>query len=819
MYPQTELTESPLAPDRRKDSTEFGLKVLRQCYNRWKNGYGGETYSDRMLRYEKNRLYAMGKQPEEQYRDLIKIEGTPVVLNLDYTPLAIAKPLLEAKMDRYLERVEKIKCKASGQIASDKRKKEKDEARFKMNYRPAIQDLQKNSGLHLEDFSDHDPKSERELDVRYKTKPLREELIMQLSENIVFEQNEWADVIKKRMIWDTFNCGFCITLTELNSNGWIKTPAVKPEGFITSYSELDNFEDWQWQGQRRSMAITEVRLRMEGKTKPDGSPVITEEELWQMAVKFSSSYGNSSDWYCDWDSDFNTALARPYDAVNVEIVDLYYKTLYNLKKVVIKNKYGKENIIDPSEVDAKTPKVGMEEMYSKPYYVAYHGVWIIDTNYVLEWGLAKNMLKPNNNLIEIRSPYTIYMHNNTHCRNTPLVETMIPLIDLIQNIHIQTQRIIAMTAPDGFTIDTLGLSNIDMGQGAGVLSPMQLFGLYLQTGNQYFMSKDVEGDMGQQAPPITPNNHPFSDKLTQLDNQFWMAYKKLQIITGDNNLASGNITNQATANSTLNDAREIAEEPSNYVYKTVLNVHKGTAKNVELLLLDKFFLKDDTFDGYMLAIGEDDVKYMRGMSGDIADLMFNTKIEVALDKADQEKWDRRIEIALEQKEITLADVAELEMIDDATLRSFMLAQKAKDKQANDAAIAKENTQNNLEQARAAAETKGKHDMELEQQSHTNKLDQMQKQQEGESLKQAYTWSGVLKEKVADAILSKPDAKLSDVPEFIWSGLGVIEESQKQVVLQALQDMAKKNQPPQPQGAPEQQGQPPQGVPPQQSQAA
>lgn len=815
MYPQTELTESPLSTDTRKNSWSFGLKVLRQCYNRWKNGYGGETYSDRMLRYEKNRLYASGKQPEEQYQDLIKIEGTPVVLNLDYSPLAIATPLLNAKADRYLERIEKIKCKASGQLASDKRKKEKDEAKFKMNYRPAIQQLQQSSGMHLEEFSDHDPKSQRELDVRFKTKPLREELIMQLSENIVFEQNEWADVIKERLIWDTFNCGFCVSLTELNGNGWIKTPAVKPEGFITSYSELDNFDDWQWQGQRRSMSIAEVRLRVDGKKRPDGTPVITEEELWQMSTKFMSSYGNSSDWYCDWDADFNTSLARPYDAVNVELVDLYYKTLYNLTYRKEKVGYGREKLYDDNLDNLPNER----KETSKPYYVAYHGVWIIDTDYVLEWELAKNMLKPNNNLVEVRSPYAIHMHNNNHCRNTPLVETMIPLIDLIQNIHVQTQKIIAMTAPDGFTIDTLRLSNIDFGMGQGVLSPAQLFGIYLQTGNQYYESRDIEGDMGEQKPPITPNNHQFSDKLTQLDNQFWMAYKKLQIITGDNNLASGNITNQATANSTLNDAREIAEEPSNYVYKTVLNVYKATAKNVELLLLDKFFLKDDSFEGYTMAIGEDDIEYMRSMGDDIAKLIFDTKIEVALDKADQDKWDRRVEIALEQKEITLADVAELDMIDDPQYRSFMLAQKARDKQAADQATAEKNAENNTKQAQAAAQTKADGDMQLEQLSHTNKLAQIQKDQEGKVLDKTMTWSGVLKEKVADAILSKPDAKISDIPSFIWEGLGITEEAQKAFVLNSLNDLAKSNQPPQ-QPQDQQQEQAPQpGQPPQQQVAA
>lgn len=789
MYPQTEITSNPLAPDKTKDSYQFGLKVMRQAYARWLNGYGGETWSDRMLRYEKSRLYASGMQPEDQYKDLIKIEGTPVVLNIDYSALAIAPPLLNAKMDRYLERIEKIKCLASGQMAANKKKKEKDEARFKMNYKPALQSLQQESGLQLEQFSDHDPKSERELDLQHSVKPLKEEIIMQMAENMVFEQNEWDDIIKKRLIWDTMCAGWCCTLTELNGNGWIKTPAVRPEDFITSYSELDNFEDWQWQGQRRSMSISEVRLRCEGRTNPDGSPIVTEHQLWQMSVKFMGSYGNSTDWQCDWSDSFNSALSRPYDAVNVLIVDLYYKTLYNLVYRKEKVGFDREKLYDDKLVDLPPQR----KEVSKPYYVAYHGVWIVDTTYVLEWGLAKNMLKPNNNLVEIRSPYTIHMHNNNRCNNKSLVETMIPLIDMIQNIHCKSQAIIAMTMPDGFTIDVLGLANIDMGQGLGVLSPLQLLGIALQTGNQYFMGRDIEGDDRPQEPPIKPNNHPASAKLAELDQQFWNTYRKLQIITGDNNLASGNITNQATANATLNDAREIAAEPSNYIYKTVLNVKKGTAKNVELLLLDKFFLKDDSFDGYNMVFNEDDLAYMRELGPDMAQLMFDTKLEVVLDKVEQEKWDRRVEIALEQGQIGLEAVAELELIEDPQQRSFMLAQYAKTKKAEDQQIAMQNQQANLEQAKAAAETKSAGDMQLAQTEHQNKLDQMQQQQANEVVKASHVWSGVLKEKVADAILSQPGATLADVPEFLWAGLGIVEESQKQAILQSMQQQAQRQQ--------------------------
>lgn len=371
-----------------------------------------------------------------------------------------------------------------------------------------------------------------------------------------------------------------------------------------------------------------------------------------------------------------------------------------------------------------------------------------------------------------------------------------------------------MTAPDGFNVDVLGLANMDLGQGVGVVSPMQAFGIYLQTGTQYFMGKDLDLDGRPQAPPITPNNHPYSDKLAQLDIQFWSAYKKLQIITGDNNLASGNITNQATANSTLNDAREIAAEPSNYVYKTVLNVMKGTAKNVELLLLDKFFLQENSFDGYLMAMGEEDVAYMRELGTDMANFMFETKLEVALDNVDQEKWDKLIEIALEQGQIGLDAVALLSLIDDPTYKSFMLAQYVKEKQAKEQQIAAQNSANNVQQAQAAGQVKAQGDAQLEQMMHENKMAQIKEEQNGTMLKQNSEFAGILKAKVADAILMKPGATIADVPAFIWEGLGITEEAQKQAMMGFLQYNAQANQPPpqqQPQGNPEEQGEPQQSM--------
>jgi len=108
------------------------------------------------------------------------------------------------------------------------------------------------------------------------------------------------------------------------------------------------------------------------------------------------------------------------------------------------------------------------------------------------------------------------------------------------------------------------------------------------------------------------------------------------------------------------------------------------------------------------------------------------------------------------------------------------------------------------QAEAAANAKGMHDMALEKQAHQNKIDQMGKEQDGQLLKQGAEWAGVLKEKLVTAILEKPGSDLKMIPQFIWEGLGIVDETQKQVMFNYLQEIAQKNQPqgqPNPQQAP------------------
>lgn len=491
-----------LDSDKQKNSESFGFSVLKSCYERWKSGYGSESWVVKKQRFDYNRSFSVGKQPMSEYKDIIDTEGQLSVINLQYTPNPIAIPFLNRLKDRYMQRVEKISCVSIDPFTQSKKEKAKNDALFKMKNKEAIMALQQESGVQLEEFKDTDPEDEQELDIEfgfnYKE---REEVVMENLINLVFYDNKWSKVVKDRVFDDLINCGYAVTKTYIDPNGKVKIKFVKPDNFITSYSEWNDMRDWEWQGEVDYMTITDIRLKYPNK--------FSEQELFDLAREHSGLFNNAL-WTYNWSYVWLNAVARPYDSYRVQVCNITYKTLYNLNYEKKLDRFGKE-ILDP----AKELKEGKEYEKSKPYYVSYTGAYIINTDKVLEWGLSKNMIKPEKNLTEISSPYTVYMYNNNQMVNTPLIETMIPSIKMMQLLNLKCQNIIATIAPDGSNIDFAGLSDIDLGSGVGIVSPLQLYGIYLQTGNMYYKGIGDDGEERRQ-PPITPNNVNFSNKLQQI---------------------------------------------------------------------------------------------------------------------------------------------------------------------------------------------------------------------------------------------------------------------------------------------------------------
>lgn len=777
---------NPLAPDVDKNSKEYGLKLMRAAYSKWNQGVG-ESASARKNRIEYNRLFAMGKQPMEEYKDILDLDGDDSVINLDYSPLPIAIPFMNRLIDRYMKRIEKIQCNAIDPFTQTKKEKAKANALFKLKNAQEIQQIQQEAGVQLEEFSENDPKDEQELELQfgfnYKE---REEVIMEQGIDLVMYDNNWQEILKRRILYDLFTAGIAQVKPYINGNGRLKIKFTKPENIISSYTEWDDFRDAEVKGEIYGYLISDIRQKYPDAVKSMGG----EEALFNLAQSNGGLNGNSAFDYA-WTPEYNQALARPYDGYRVNVVELTFKTINNIKREVNTDRFGKE-ILDK----VKTIKEGKEYIQSNTYEVEYTGVWIIDTDYVLEWGLTKNMNKSEKNLTEVISSYVTYMYGNNKMVNTPMIETMIPSIKMMQLVSLQQQKIIAAAAPDGYMVDIAYMSDVELGIGTGSLDPYQLYKIFKQTGIQYYKSV---GDSGEERrdPPIKPTNIPFSGKLEQLMSVWNQEYDKLIRIVGSNNLDSGNITNQATGKQVLQDARQIGESASNYIYDGYLNMFKRTGRII-MLQLSTIFLYGkkwgiEYYDGYVKSMGTDRIEYLRlEATDDFEKCQFDIKVEAVIDDNEANLLEQNIQVCLSNDTISLQDAIDVRLLAKSNIKyaSYMLANRQKKRIEQKQKEALENSKANTEQAVAAAQAKSKGDMQLEDMKFKNEMALKKEETEAQKEREISKFSSILKSNIASAILAKEGTTIKDLPSFIFEGLDVIAKSNKQVILEEMSERQK-----------------------------
>jgi hypothetical protein len=770
---------SPLLNDSSKNSPEYGLKVLKTAYGQWINGYGGFSQKQRQTRFDYNKAYAQGMQPMQEFLDYLDINGQQPYSNIDFTPLPIAIPLLQRIKDRFNQRIEKIKCNSVDPVSVSKKNKAKMDAKFRMEFKNEIAQIEQDSGIQLEDPDAFTPEDKDELEVHFGfTYKQREEVMMEQGIDLVLYDNQWTE-IKNAILDDLLIYGFGGTKTYTDNNGRIKTRRINPYNLILSYSERSDMNDLEWVGEVFYMSITDVRQQYPGK--------ITEEELFNLSKSMVGKFNNPASFTFTWNYQYANALSRPYDSFRVPVLQLSLKTLYNITYEKNEDRFGK-TILD------KTTKMkdGKDYVKSKPFYVEYEGAWICDTNYLLHWGIANNMAKPNDNLQECILPYTIYMYNNNRMTNKPVIETIIPSIKQMQLAHLQIQKIISQAAPDGYTVDIAGMADVDLGNGKGALQPMELIRIYKQTGVIFYKGQ-VDETEGNSRPPITPLNVPFTSKLESFINLYNFELNKLERMLGSNSLDQGMISNQAVGKGVLDSARQLGESSINYVYNSYLNILERTAKLTQMRLWDILVFGKKGYEGYKYALGTDRVDYIKlEAEDDFEKTNFDVKIEATLDEGAKQMLENNIQQALAQQTIELEDAIQIRLLDNPKAANYYLVSAQKKRRKLRIEEARSNSEMQMQQAVQAAQAKSQGELQLEQAKAQFKLQQYEEELENDKERETLKYFNILRVKTLEKLLEQ-GVSIDEMPSFIFDGIDGVVQTQKQIILAELQDQAQEQQ--------------------------
>lgn len=552
---------------------DYGRKVAQNIYG---TIYGNQSYFwIRNNRFRKNRQIANGKIDMSVFLDRLEMNGKNNYVNINWKSIVIGNTIVSRLVGSWMNRREKINVTAVDPTSAKIKKEVADEAEFVYQNKEILAQLQQESGIPVIPQDQFIAEDKEDLDLWVtEFNRLPEEIKYSLGINNVFDANGWNAVLKHRILHDSAEVGLVCTYTWMDDEGEIHVDWIRPENAIYSYSDFADFRDTTYRGHISSMKISELRARY-GKA---GNGNLSEEEIFKIA-EFSKEYQLTDK--IKWMQDWNVAYLRPYDEWNIDLMNFEIRTLDSDGYTVTKTKKNGSTIIrkgKPEKLDEN------QEYVEEKKWNIYKGVYCPNTKTMLEWGIKKNMIRPQDpkEMGNAEFSYSFYMYDLYDMRNVAVPEKIEEPIEQMILARLKIQQMVAKMVPAGASIDVDALQELDLGLGDSV-KPLDVQKIWEQTGKLYYRGRDAEGN----RIPVPINelaNTGFAPQLQALIQLYQFHYQVLKDELGED----PNLMNQAAqprvAASNIEASRQLANNATDYMYDAYLYVMEETGKKVACLL-------------------------------------------------------------------------------------------------------------------------------------------------------------------------------------------------------------------------------------------
>jgi len=678
-----------LSNSRLKKEDKEGLKISRFIERAFNSGY----FNRRNKKFEKNRMFARGRQPMSEFLDLLNVDGKEAFVNLDMKAPAIAPKFMQVIIGGFMKRSEVAKATAVDPISTKRKRYDKDEAEFRMNFGDQVRQIEEQTGVKLMAEGKFTPEDYEELELYFGMEyQLPEEILFEKGIDYVSHMNGW-EVIKRKIIEDLIETGVAATKVSVAQNGKINIRRVVPENLIYSFSEYDDFRDVSFLGEVVSMKIIDIR---------NNYPNLDEAKMFEIAKK-SKQFNQT----VKWDERYRFSLDRPYDDWTVDVIDFEIKSIDTMIYQAKINKFG-NLIVERKEKEPQ--RLGdNKEVIKKDMYVIYRGVYVMGTDLMLEWGILKNMIKPNTakEMSEVHFSYSLYMYENLDLINMALPERMETSIRQMTLAHLKIQQLIAKLRPSGLIIDIDSLSDISLGQGKNI-SPLEIQKIYDQTGNIYYRRRTEDGDQQNGLPISEAPNSSSVGQIQELILVYNHYLDRLRDEIGVNEYREGASVNPKLGLGVQQQQIAASNNATDFIYDSFLSIYQQTALKISMLLYDSVLYGGQQYREYL-------------NPQDIDGKVFDVKINILPDDKERQFIEAMIQTALSAGVIDFEDAFRVRSIKNTKLAEMYLAKAKKRKAKEDMEKAQANSQMNAQVQQQSIQVKAQSDMQLEQMQAQGKL--------------------------------------------------------------------------------------------------
>jgi len=346
-----------------------------------------------------------------------------------------------------------------------------------------------------------------------------------------FDISKWETVVFKKCLDDLIVLGYAAVRDYFdNEDSKWKCKYLDPERLVIQYSTEQDYHDSEYAGYYSLWTISNLRNKL---------PDVEEKELMQLAGSSKGQYGNPADRWGTFYSELDpTTGTYRYDGFKIPVFEAEWMDTDLTRKIYYKSFRGRESILpigldtEVKPLTAANKKAGATQEIKKiAKRQSYQCSWILDTDYVFDWGPVKMASR------ERLSKPQLTFHVEQLLQPS-LIRRMIPILDQITQTFLRYQNSLAMMVERGYAINTTMLGNVTMG--GGTLKPAEVMKLWEQTGRLlYSYSASTGLYTGGAALPVTPIEGGMGERVRETMETFDLLFKQLELMTGINPVALG----------------------------------------------------------------------------------------------------------------------------------------------------------------------------------------------------------------------------------------------------------------------------------------
>lgn len=408
---------------------------------------------------------------------------------------------------------------------------------------------------------------------------------------LVLEQNS-VEKMREKIREDFFDFGVGGYKEFIDSNGAIKIRTVNPRNIIINHCKNKDFSDAEYIGEIIEMSIADL--------KQQAGNQFSEEEYEKIAQNHIGLFGNPKDWPTSY-SIYN----KGYDKFKIRVLDIEF---FSVNELVFEQRIDRRGNKIFAKAKYEDRNKRKEKFDRVAYKVVYKGKWIVNTDFIYNYGLQTDMKRAKSSLMDTELSYHLYAPEFWDMRAYGMMEQLIPIADAIQIAWYRLQNVINQARPKGIMIEMGALEEIPLGKGGKQLTPMKVLDLYNKTGTLVYRKSDAQGRATNYKPIEELENGLGRDVMS-----YWQIIQNniqlLRDITGLNELTDGSTPDPRT----LTTVAKLAYEGTNNALTHIVQGEKKLLEslaNAVVLRLQDVVLKGEV-KGYLRSLGSNTLNFIR----------------------------------------------------------------------------------------------------------------------------------------------------------------------------------------------------------------